>query len=175
MFDGNGAALAAGGRGRDAAAAFAGAAELTTGTEALFCRQRAAEQLVRSGRFDEGMAALQMVLQAVGIVMPATPAALARSILGLRFHAWLRGYRFHERPPAEVRAEDRLFIEVFHWASEVVRMIDLLPGTWFHYLGMRLSLRIGDPRAVAISLARESSIGLPFRGQSPARIDAFIR
>ena len=48
---------------------------------------------------------------------------------------------------------------------------DHLPGTWLHYRGLRLSLRAGDPYAVAVSLARETTIGLPFRPPSPARIE----
>jgi tetratricopeptide (TPR) repeat protein len=164
-------ALAGAGRGREAADAFTGAADRSTGTEALFCRQRAAEQLIRCGHYDEGVTALRAVFAAAGIAMPKTPAALARSVLWLRVRSWLRGYRFRERSPEQVSAADRLRIDVFLWAAEVVRMVDHLPGTWLHYRGLRLSLRAGDPYAVAVSLAHETTIGLPFRPPSPAHIE----
>ena len=166
-----GEALANAGRGHEAADAFHQAAGLATGPDALFARQRAAEQLVRSGRYDEGMAALQAVLQAAGIRVPGTPGALLRSLLRLRLGAWLRGLGFRERPADRVPARDRLRIDLFRWAAAVVRAVDFPLGTWFHYRGLRLSLRAGDPYAVAQAIGREATLGEPFRGASAARIE----
>ncbi|HKB01676.1 MAG TPA: protein kinase [Gemmataceae bacterium] len=167
--------LAGAGRGREAAATFSAAADLSTGTDALFCRQRAAEQLTRSGRFDEGMAALVAVLRGAGIDMPKTPTGLWWSVRWLRLASWLRGLRFRERPATDASPEDRLRVEVFRWAAGVVRMVDLLRGTWFHYRGLRLALRVGEPYALAQALARETTIGLPFGGQTPERIEHLSR
>jgi eukaryotic-like serine/threonine-protein kinase len=165
-----GGVLASAGRGHEAADAFHRAADLATGPDALFARQRAAEQLVRSGRYDEGMTALQAVLQAAGIRVPP-PAALLGSLLRLRIGAWLRGFHFRERPADAISARDQLRIDLFRWAAAVVRAADFPLGTWFHYRGLRLSLRAGDPYAIAQAVGREATIGVPFRGQSPERIE----
>src|SRR6185295_13229847 len=68
-----GEALAAAGRGPEAAAAFLAAAEGATVAEALDLRRRSSEQLLISGHIDEGLGALDQVLRAVGLRMPATP------------------------------------------------------------------------------------------------------
>ena len=53
----------------------------------------------------------------------------------------------------------------------MVRAVDFPLGTWFHYQGLRLSLRSGDPYMAAQALGREATIGVPFRGQSADRIE----
>ncbi len=133
--------LANAARAIEAAALFSEAAGSCTGTEAMFCRQRAAEQLIRGGRFDEGMAALKEVLTAVGIAMPVTERALRWSLTWLRLRLSLRGLRFRERPADEIPPEDRLRTEICRWAAGLIRMSDVPLGTWFHTLGLLLSLR----------------------------------
>ncbi|HEY4118735.1 MAG TPA: protein kinase, partial [Byssovorax sp.] len=69
-----GDALAAAGRGRDAAHAFLAAAPAEAPEVAAELHRRAAEQLLVSGHLDEGLEILERVLTAVGLDVPKTPA-----------------------------------------------------------------------------------------------------
>lgn len=161
--------LAKAARAVEAAERFAAAAELSAGVEALFCRQRAAEQLIRAGRLDEGMRSLTEVLAAVGITVPESPAALRRSLGWLRLRLCLRGLNFRERsaPAAEVGVR----IETCRWAATLIRLTDPLLGLWFHTFAMLLSLQSGDTYGVAFGVAREM-INLPLLGRpSASRIE----
>jgi hypothetical protein len=165
------AALANAGLGQKSAAAFAEAGKLCSGTEALFCQQRAAEQLVRCGQIDEGMVALRSVLVGAGIALPATERAIYRSLFWMRLRLWWRGFRFRERPGGLVSAKELLRIEICRWASSVIRLSDVLLGGWFHSLGLLLSLRAGDAQGIAQGLARESLIPTVFGQLTSDRIE----
>jgi hypothetical protein len=166
-----GGALANAARGPEAAAAFAAAADLCTGTEALFCRQRVAEQLFRCGRIEEGMGALRAVLAGAGIALPGTGRSTQRSLFWMRLRLGLRGLRFRAVPADAVPAEDRLRTEICRWAAGAIRLSDVLLGTWFHSLGLLLGLRSGDVYAVAQALAREAHMAPLFGRPSPARLE----
>ena len=153
----------------DAANRFTAAAELSTGVEALFARQRAAEQLIRAGRRDEGMRSLTEVLAAVGVRLPAGTGAIRRSLVWLRLRLWVRGLKFRER--ADVAAEDRLRIEACRWAATLLRLSNQLVASWFHTLGLLLSLRAGDVYGVAFGVAREMLIPPLFTRPSGPRIE----
>ncbi|MFI5299979.1 MAG: serine/threonine-protein kinase PknK, partial [Polyangiales bacterium] len=65
--------LAYAGRGAESAGAYLRAAKLTTETPSLELRRRAADQLLRAGHFDEGLALLTEVLGALGQELPSSP------------------------------------------------------------------------------------------------------
>ncbi len=165
---GHAASLAKAARAVEAANQFAAAAELGTGMETLFCRQRAAEQMIRAGRLDEGMRSLTEVLAAVEIVIPPTSRALRRSIVWLRLRLWARGLKVH--PRANVAAEDRLRIEACAWAATLIRLSDPLLAAWFHTLGLLLSLQAGDAYGVAFGIAREMVLTPWLGSPSEARV-----
>src|SRR5262249_18764961 len=88
---GLGEALAHPGGGAAAAEAYRRAIPGAPAEEALELGRRVAEQLLRSGRVDAGLAALRDVLAAVGLRMPRAPAleTLARrTVLALGRHGW---------------------------------------------------------------------------------------
>lgn len=107
-----GDALANAGRGAEAADAYIAAVQGASALEGVELKRRAAEQLLRSGYVDRGLAAVQDVLQAVGMKLPGGPRGAPLSAL-LRM-AWIRirGIGFRERDALEVPAERLLRIDV---------------------------------------------------------------
>jgi len=168
---GQASALANAGLGQKSAAAFTEAAEHSSGTDRLFCLQRAAEQLVRCGRIDEGMVALRIVMLDAGIDLPSTERAMHRSLFWMRLRLWGRGLRFVEQPVATISAKTLLQIEICRWAASVIRLSDVLLGGWFHSFGLLLCLRTGDAHGVAQGIARELLIPTTFGNQTGPRIE----
>src|SRR5262249_13932013 len=105
-------ALASAGRGTEAAQAYGAAATGAPSAQAIELRRRAAEQFLRAGDIDEGIAMLRHVLLAVGMKLSATPrGALVRFLLG-RARLRLRGTRFRERETAQIDQETLLRLDV---------------------------------------------------------------
>ncbi len=151
-----GDALANAGRGGQAAAAYLRAADLGSATRALELRRRAAEQLLRAGHIDEGMAALRTVLGAVGVRLPRSPRRALTSLLAGRARMRLRGMRFARREASRIAAADLTRVDVCWSAAATLSMADHLCGAHLqtrHYL---LALEAGEPRRVARALAVEA-------------------
>jgi hypothetical protein len=123
---------------------------------ALDLRRRAAEQLLCSGRFDEGSALLRSVLQAVGVFFPRSPIAVILSVLVVRVVLAVRGVAFRPRdgqapptPELERRADAM-------WSAGAgFAMTDNIRGAYFQTRNLLASLRLGDPHRVARALAME--------------------
>ena len=96
-----GRALACAGRGLEAARAYEEAAKGASAAESLECRRRAAEQLLRSGHVDEGLAVLESVLSAVGLRLSKSPKGALLSLLFRRAVLAVRGLGFAPRDASE--------------------------------------------------------------------------
>src|SRR5262249_21646258 len=95
-------ALVNAGRGAEAGAIYAEAANDASPHEALDLRRRAAEQLLRSGHVSAGLEALRTVLGAVGLQLAETPARALTSLLWRRGRLRLRGIAFKERAESQL-------------------------------------------------------------------------
>ncbi len=136
------------GRGAEAARAY-----LEAGSS-LDLRRRAAEQLLRAGHFDEGVALAREVLANVGIAYPGTPIRAFASLLVTRAALRLRGLEIRTREPdeEELRAVDAC------WAVGCsLGPIDPIRGHDFLSRHLRLALRAGEPTRIARGLALEGS------------------
>jgi tetratricopeptide (TPR) repeat protein len=146
-------ALIHAGRGSDAAEVLLEAAAQVTGAESLELRRRAADQLLRAGLIDEGLAVLDQVLQSLGWRLAKTPwRASVRFILQSNWLA-LRRFGFRERSAQDTRAEDRLRVDTSAGVSEALSLVDNVQAAAFAARAARLALRLGDPARVARSLA----------------------
>ncbi|MCO4770945.1 MAG: AAA family ATPase, partial [Deltaproteobacteria bacterium] len=150
-------ALANAGRGVEASTEYGLASELTTGAEALEHRRLAAEHLLRSGHFEDGVAALRGLLQEVGMKLPHTPRAALASLLARRARVRLRGLNWSEREEAELPARERFRADLCWSIAAGLAMVDPIRGADFQTRSLLLALDGGEPRRVARALAMEGA------------------
>jgi serine/threonine protein kinase/energy-coupling factor transporter ATP-binding protein EcfA2 len=153
-----GHALANAGRGPDAAEAFFSALEGAPPEEALELRRLGAEQLLRAGKFAEGMEAARSVLAQVGMAMPTSEWRAIASFLWSRLRVRLRGLGFRERAPDEIPRATLQRIDVCWSMAGVLAVADTLGGAPFQAKHLLSALSAGEPFRVARALALESGL-----------------
>jgi serine/threonine protein kinase len=152
-----GDALANAGESARAAAAYASAAEAAGPVEALDLRRRAADQLLRAGEVDRGLAAARSVLAAVGLGLPANALGTFLALVWYRLLLWLRGMRVVRRPPAEVDPAVRTRIDVLWSVAFTLPYADPVAAGVCHTRHVLLGLSAGDPMRAARALAMEAT------------------
>ncbi len=150
-----GEALANTGQGPLAAAEYERAAVGAGAAEALDLRRRAAEQLLRSGKHEEGLVATRAVLAAVGLSLPRTRSGAIFTLLFYRFVLTLRGLRFTPRDESDLAPSELARLDVCWSVSFTLPYADLLRGAVFQTLHVLLALRAGESVRVARALATE--------------------
>jgi eukaryotic-like serine/threonine-protein kinase len=151
-----GDALANAGRGAAAAREYAAAAAGAREGDALELQRRAAEQLIRSGHIDEGLAMFRAVLTAIGATMPSTRARTLLSLLYRRARVRLRGLSFRERDTSQIAAKDLIRIDIFVSIALSLAFVDTFLGADFQARGLLLALDTGEPFRVARAIAAEA-------------------
>lgn len=149
-------ALANDGRGMLAAEAYKQAIPGAGTAEALELGRLVAEQLLRSGHIDDGMAALKRVLAAVGLRLPATPRAALLGLLWRRARLRLRGLTFKPTDQSQIVPSALQRIDVCWSVATVLGMVDTVRGNYFQTVHLWLALRAGEPYRVARALALEA-------------------
>ncbi|HEV7557566.1 MAG TPA: protein kinase, partial [Kofleriaceae bacterium] len=148
--------LAHAGRGAAAAASYMAAASGAT-DRSVELRRRGAEELLRSGHFDEGFAAIRQVLAEVGLAPAKSTRRALLSIVWRRALLKLRGLGYSERDAAEVPSRDLERIDVAWSAASALGMIDPIRGTELQNRHLLLALASGEPYRVARGLALETT------------------
>ena len=150
-------ALAAAGRGSDAAVAYLHAAHVVGGPAADDLVLRAADQLIRSGQVTEGKQLLARVLGRLGIRLPASPASAVRMVLGRRLALYLRG-----RAPRALSDDKRRIvvrrIDACWLVGDMLAVLDPLRAVALHTQGLLLALDAGEPYRLARSLCTEAAL-----------------
>ncbi|QEH33755.1 Serine/threonine-protein kinase pkn5 [Aquisphaera giovannonii] len=159
-----GDALASGGRGAEAAAAYLQASEGAAAAENLELTRLASTQLLISGHVDEGLSLLRTILGPLGLSMPRTPGRALLSLLRHRAILRVRGLHFRPRDATQVSAEDLTRIDLCWSAVAGLSVIDPILGADFQTRGLLLALRAGErfrvARALAMEAAHHSTAGL---------------
>jgi hypothetical protein len=161
-------ALANAGRGPEAAREYLVAASGAGREEVLELKRSAAEQLLRSGHIDEGLAVLREVLANFGLAMPSSPR---RALWGLLFRrAWLRlrGLRFRQRRQEDLDPQELRRLDLCWAVSLGLSYTNTIQGVYFHARHLLLALRAGEPSRVARALALEAGF-LAFTGTAGIR------
>lgn len=148
-------ALANAGRGGEAGIQYLAAAVGTSSNDSLELKRRAAEQLLRSGHVDEGIAALRDVLATVGMNVASSPIRALASLLGRRARIALRGLEFRERDASRVAPEVLTKIDTCWAVAACLSMVDTIRGADFQAQHLLLALEAGEPYRVARALALE--------------------
>jgi serine/threonine protein kinase len=152
-----GDALANAGRGKRAADMLRRAAKGAPAAHALDLRRRAAEQLLRSGHFDEGVAALERALASVGVSLPRTALGAVLQLLFFRVLLVLRGLHFRERDATEVSHRALVRIDTCWSAAFGLALSDTVRGAALQARNLWAALRVGEPYRAARALALESA------------------
>jgi serine/threonine protein kinase/tetratricopeptide (TPR) repeat protein len=144
------------GRGAEAAEAYFKAAEGASAAENLDLRRRGAEQLLWSGRLDDGLKALREVLETAGLPYPATPRRAIASLLWNRFRLRLRRKKQHFRDASQVPLEELIRIDLCMSLATGVGFVDPVRGAALQAKHQVLALRSGEPFRVALALSTEA-------------------
>ena len=168
-------ALAWAGRGAESARAYMDAAAQLPGLERVELERAAAEQLLASGRIDEGAQGLRRVLAAMGVTAPRTTRGALLWLIVYRVWLAIGGVRFVEREPEDVRPEDRVRIEALYAAAMGFAIVDVILGACMQAKLLLLSLRSGDRFQVLRATALEASQRASAGGSSGKRERALFR
>jgi eukaryotic-like serine/threonine-protein kinase len=180
LYSALGEALVNAGHAWDAAEAFVRAAKSTDPPRGRELHRRAAEQLLRSGHVERGVALMREVLAGVGASYPeSTPAAVRRVklerakllVTGLKLPAI--GGPSGRKP----RAEEIERLDALWAASMGLAMVDFTRGMYFHNQALPLALKLNDPYRRARSLAIEAALtaGLEGNDERAKRVLVHLR
>jgi hypothetical protein len=151
-------ALAWAGRGEEAARSYLEAAEAESGTRRVELERAAAEQLLGSGRIDEGAQVLRRVLGAIGMSAPRSPLSALFWLVVCRLRLRLALVRLGGVPEARtVRPEDRARIEAMYAVAMGFAVVDVLLGACMQARLLALSLRAGDGEQILRAAALEAT------------------
>jgi serine/threonine protein kinase len=199
-----GEALANAGRGAEAVQAYLTAAAVAAGNDApsgvglpallpvqsanatfdvpLECRRRAADQMFRSGSFDQGRQLLDALMRSVHVRVPETNLGALVSLLLHRVWLRLRGLRYRPRPPELIPSRDRQRLELMWAGALAISAVDLVRGSDMATRALLMALAQGDEARIASALALEAghvssggvsyirrSVGLARRASAIAR------
>jgi tetratricopeptide (TPR) repeat protein len=151
---GLGHALANAGRGEAAAAHYLAAARGASRAQALELRRRATEELIRSGRLDEGRVVAAEALADAGLDFARAPL---RALLGQRALLFLRGRRFRRRAVEEIAPRDLARVDLCWSLSSGLGLMDPVQGAHFQVRSLLLALRAGEPYRIARGIAGEAA------------------
>jgi hypothetical protein len=146
-------ALERSGRGAEAARAYLEARAGASPLERVDLERQAAEQLLYSGRTDEGTEVLHGVLAAVGMKAPRTALGAILSLLLSRFLLRLRGLQFEERSPNQVSPEDLVRLRALRTVAVGFSFVDVILGACMQARFFRMALDVGDRLQVAVAAA----------------------
>jgi serine/threonine protein kinase/tetratricopeptide (TPR) repeat protein len=157
------------GRGTEAAGVYLRAAEGAPAVQRTEIERAAAEQLLTSGRIDEGVAVLDRTLSSVGMSRPRSAVVAIVWLLLYRLYLRLRGLRFGERHPEEVSRTDRARIDILYSVGIGLSLVDTIQAACMQARHLILALRVGDRfqvlRAAALEAATCASTGGTARAQ----------
>ncbi len=158
-----GDAHAGAGRGPLAAHAYDAAANGVDRARSIELRSRAAQQLLRSGHFDEGLDTVAIVLAEFGLGLPRSSVAALTTLLFWRALLLFRGLGFRRRDASLVPSAELRRVDMCTSIARHIAFVDVTLGAAFHQRYLFSALRCGEPTRVLLALGSEvvylSSLG----------------
>jgi hypothetical protein len=143
--------------------------------EAIELRRRAAEQLLLSGRIQEGLRVIEEVLRATRLPRTRSGKRAIPSLVVGRVRLRLRGLRYRLRAEADLPREELARLDVAWTIACSMGFVDYIRGADFQNRHLLLALRAGEPRRLMRALALEAlNAAAPARG-SRRRTDLLLR
>jgi serine/threonine protein kinase len=167
LLESLGECLVNAGRGADAPPHFLVAAEGRSAdpVAAFSLRRQAAEQLIRTGRVDEGTAIFQRVLADVGVTMPrSSRAASLRAAFGL-LRVVLRGLDHDDRPSEGVPAQVLRRLDALWGACGGLGVMNPPLGSALAVQHLLEALEAGEPTRLAYALLYEAVLEAAIGGR----------
>jgi len=169
-----GDALANAGRGAEAAEAYLAASEARSGLPRLELRRLAAEQLLVSGRVDQGLQMVTAVLEQLGLRLAGSPTRALLALIVLRVWIAVRGLSFTETDPTTVPPRTLARIDVAWSTAAGLSVVDNIRAAHFQTRNLLLCLRAGEPSRLVRALVLES-VFVGLRGhRSAARARSIV-
>ncbi|PRQ07398.1 serine/threonine-protein kinase [Enhygromyxa salina] len=122
------------------------------------CRRLAADQLIKTGHVDEGLAQLDVLLRSVALQLPSGPLASVSALLWEQARMRMRGFAFVQRDASEVEPGLLDQIDTCFAVVNGLSTQETLLSALFHFRNLRLALRAGEPYRVARALAYQCVI-----------------
>jgi hypothetical protein len=137
-------------------------------------RRLAADQLIKTGHVDEGLAELDHLLRSVGLQLPGSMAGAVAGFVWEQTRLKLRGFSFTRRPASEVPSELLDQIDTCFAVVNGLSTQEALLGALFHFRNLRLSLSAGEPYRVARAFAYQCVIDVAAQ-RNWKRVDEQLR
>ncbi|MFT4974359.1 MAG: hypothetical protein ACI8S6_000241 [Myxococcota bacterium] len=154
-------------RGTEAPAHFLqAAAEVVDPGLKLDLRRRAAEQYIRNGRLDEGMAAFAALLAEIGVSLPSSPIIATAQIVWRRAMLAARGDRYTLTDAAGVPAEVLRELDALFGASSGLGLVDPTTASALALRHLALALRTGEPVRLCQAFGYEATVTAALGGAS---------
>ena len=153
-----GKARANAGQGARAGQTFLAAAALASGEEAQSLQNRAAGQLLMSGRIDEGIEVLRSVLREVGLHLPPSDRGALVQLVWHTARLRLRGLRYRTRTEEQVTPALLRKVDVCWTVAHGLAGASPLHSMAFAARGARLALRAGEPSRIANLLTLHATL-----------------
>ena len=147
-------ALSGSGLAARAAAAYRDAASLVDGADRLDLERRAAENYLRCGLVEEGMALFERVADQLGYRASMSPNATLAALVVERARLRLRGTSPRRNKPIDPALAARS--DACYSLSTGLAMVDAISGALFQTRSTRFALDAGDPARAARALAIEA-------------------
>ncbi len=162
------------GRGTESAKVLLEEAPFAPADKRVDLERSAAEQLLTSGRIDEGAAVLHRVLDSLGMRAPRSAASALFWLLVYRLLLVVVGLRFTHRDAKDVRPEDRVRIDTLYSVTLGFVLVDVILGACMQARHLLYALRAGDSFQVMRAVSLEAS-HLASAGGSEGRRERALR
>jgi hypothetical protein len=138
--------LALAGRSAESSREYMRVADVATGPEAALFRRYGAEQLIRSGRIDDGLRALNASLVEVGLQMFDSRDEYIRRDAALNEELRSRGLDFEPMEPSSIPRDAAARLDICWSTALGLSTVDGAIGGYFNLLCVAEALEIGDSR-----------------------------